>query len=158
MDRILLLNGPNLNMLGQREPELYGSQTLPEIEENLKNIAKTAGYDLEARQSNSESDLITWIQQAPAAGYTCILLNAGGLTHNSVSLRDAIAAVKAPTIEVHLTNIYRREPFRQQSLLSGVVLGVVAGFGPYTYELALNAACHYLSNQPSGENENHGHS
>lgn len=158
MDRILLLNGPNLNMLGQREPELYGEQTLPEIEEDLKNKAKTAGYELEARQSNSEAELITWIQQAPAAGYSCILLNAGGLTHSSVSLRDAIAAVKAPTIEVHLTNIYRREPFRQQSLLSDVALGVVAGFGPFTYELALNAACDYLSNQPSGENQNHGHS
>jgi 3-dehydroquinate dehydratase-2 len=145
MDKILLLNGPNLNLLGQREPEIYGSTTLAQIEDHLKEQAKATGFQLEAQQSNAEADLITWIQQAPASGFSCILLNAGGLTHTSVSLRDAVSAIEVPTIEIHMSNVYDREEFRQVSLLSAVSIGIICGFGAYTYQLALDAACHYLS-------------
>jgi 3-dehydroquinate dehydratase-2 len=148
MDKILLLNGPNLNLLGQREPSIYGSTTLGEIQDELKKQAQAAGYALEARQSNAEGDLITWIQHAPAASFTCILLNAGGLTHTSVSLRDAVSGVPIPTIEIHMSNIYSRESFRNQSLLSAVSMGTICGFGAYSYQLALHAACYYLK---SGE-------
>jgi 3-dehydroquinate dehydratase-2 len=145
MKTLLLLNGPNLNMLGQREPDVYGSTTLEQIETNLTNLAKQAGYHLVCQQSNAEADLINWIQQAAEDGVGCIILNAGGLTHTSVSLRDAVTAVTVPTIEVHMSNIHSREAFRHESLLAGVCLGSICGFGAHSYQLALDAACHYLS-------------
>jgi 3-dehydroquinate dehydratase-2 len=145
MKQILLLNGPNLNLLGQREPTVYGSTTLAQIEDSLKERAQKAGYTLSCQQSNAESDLIDWVQQTDQSEFGCILINAGGLTHTSVSLRDAISAVKTPTIEVHMTNIYSREEFRRQSLLAAVCIGSICGFGVHSYELALDAACHYLS-------------
>ena len=144
MKKILLLNGPNLNLLGQREPTVYGSTTLEQIETDLKQQAEKAGFQLDAKQSNAEADLIDWIQQAPAAGFACILLNAGGLTHTSVSLRDAVSAIDVPTIEVHMSNIYSRESFRHESLLAAVAMGSICGFGADSYRLALDAACHHL--------------
>ena len=152
MAQILLLNGPNLNLLGQREPTLYGTSSLSQIEEHLCSLASKAGDRLVAHQSNAESDLIDWIQQASEQNVDCILLNAAGLTHSSVSLRDAVAAVSVPTIEIHMSNIYARESFRHTSLLAGVVLGSLCGFGSYTYELALKAAQNHLSsNNTLGE-------
>jgi 3-dehydroquinate dehydratase-2 len=144
MNKILLLNGPNLNLLGQREPAVYGSTTLSQIEDQLKEQAHAVGFQIEFQQSNAEADLISWIQQAPPAGFSCILLNAGGLTHTSVSLRDAVSAISIPTIEIHMSNIYSRESFRHKSLLSGVSMGTICGFGAYSYRLVLDAACYYL--------------
>lgn len=144
MANILLLNGPNLNLLGQREPSLYGSEHLDEIVERLIDKAAAHAHTLDARQSNAESDLITWIQEANN-DYAIIILNAGGLTHTSVSLRDAISAIKTPVIEVHMSNIYQREPFRQHSLLSDVACGIICGFGRQSYDLALDAALKKLS-------------
>jgi 3-dehydroquinate dehydratase-2 len=133
---ILVVHGPNLNLLGQREPHLYGTTTLSEINERLRSLAASRGFELVAVQSNHEGVLIDHIQQyAPMA--SGIVLNPGALTHYSIALRDAIAAVDVPTIEVHLTNVHAREPFRRRSVIAPVTRGQIAGLGPAGYELAV---------------------
>ena len=149
MARLLLLNGPNLNLLGTREPGIYGTTTLPEIEQDLeKTAAKTLGHDLSSFQSNSEAELVDRIQQA-VADTAFILINPGALTHTSLALRDAILAVDIPFIEIHISNIHAREEFRQQSYFSDVAVGTIIGLGPQGYGLALQAAHEYLQHQPS---------
>lgn len=142
--RILLLNGPNLNMLGLREPEIYGSETLAEIVSRCEAKAATLGITLEARQSNQEGELIDRIQQAKGRDHG-IIINAGGLTHSSVSLRDALSFTGLPVIEVHLSNLYQREEFRQTSLISGVAAGIIVGLGAHGYLLALEALAERLA-------------
>jgi len=140
----LVLNGPNLNLLGEREPEIYGALTLPAINESLGQKAQAAGHALTAFQSNAEHDLIERIHEARREGVDFVIINPGAFTHTSIALRDAFAAVKIPFIEVHLSNIYAREPFRHHSYLSDVAVGVICGLGPLGYELALQAAIRYL--------------
>lgn len=137
MKRILVLHGPNLNLLGQREPEVYGSTTLTEINNRLELMAKESGAELSALQSNAEHTLVERIQQAKAEGVTGIIINPAGFTHTSVALRDALLAVAIPFIEVHLSNPAARESFRHQSYLTDVAKGLIAGLGPIGYELAL---------------------
>lgn len=139
MMRILVLNGPNLNLLGQREPEIYGRATLADIENECRTVAAKAGAELEFRQSNSEGDLVSWIQQSKGQ-FECLILNAAAYTHTSIAIRDAIAASGIPTIEVHLSNIHAREEFRHRSLIAPVCIGQVAGFGRFSYHLAILAA------------------
>ena len=134
--RILLINGANLNMLGIREPEKYGARTLADIEQAVIQKGREFGVEVNVYQSNIEGELVEKIQQARGV-YDGILINAGGYTHTSVVIRDAIAAVQIPTIEVHMTNIHAREEFRHTSLLSGVCKAIVAGFGENSYTLAL---------------------
>ena len=136
MKKILLINGANLNMLGIREPEKYGNKTLKDIENNLIAKGKELGVEVDTYQSNIEGEIVEKIQQA-LGNYDGILINAGGYTHTSVVIRDAIAATQIPTIEVHMTNIHAREEFRHTSLLSGVCKAIVAGFGENSYILAL---------------------
>ena len=130
--RILLINGANLNMLGTREPEKYGSKTLTDIETEVIERGKSLGVDVDTYQSNIEGEIVEKIQQARGI-YDGILINAGGYTHTSVVIRDAIAAVQIPTIEIHMTNIHSREEFRHTSLLSGVCKAIIAGFGDQSY-------------------------
>jgi 3-dehydroquinate dehydratase-2 len=137
MREIYVLNGPNLNMLGTREPQVYGSKTLADIEADLREHANGRA-SIVFRQSNQEGDLVTWIQEAGQRG-AAIILNAAAYTHTSVALRDAISSVKAETIEVHLSNVHTREEFRHHSYISPVCRGVIAGFGAYSYILALEA-------------------
>ena len=139
-NKILVLQGPNLNLLGTREPEIYGSVTLAEIHSAMAARAKLAGVHLESFQSNHEGDLIDRIQSAPALGIGFIIINAAGFTHTSIVLRDALAAVDIPFIEVHLSNIHQRESFRHHSYFSELALGVIVGLGAQGYELALEAA------------------
>ncbi len=134
--RILVLHGPNLNLLGTREPETYGRTTLPEIDDRLRRLAAELGATCDTLQSNHEGVLIDHIQAARGR-FDGILINAGGLTHTSVALRDALLAVAIPFVEVHVTNVHAREAFRHRSLLSDVAAGVVFGFGPQGYELGL---------------------
>ncbi len=134
--KILVVNGPNLNMLGVREPAHYGKQTLPEIEAALRAQANELGVELGFVQSNIEGELVTLIQQALGA-YDGIILNAGAYTHTSIAIRDAVAAVKLPTVEVHLSNVFGREEFRHHSHLSAVCVGCICGFGADSYKLAL---------------------
>lgn len=143
MTRILVLNGPNLNLLGQREPQHYGRRTLAEIEQDLRDAASRRGCELAAAQSNSEGGLIDRIHQA-AGHCDFIIINPGGLTHTSVALRDALLGVGIPFIEVHLSNVHAREQFRRHSYLSDVAVGVISGLGPIGYELALQAALDWL--------------
>lgn len=137
--KILFLSGPNLNLLGLRERDVYGSKTLLEIETLVRGRAAEMGVDVDFRQTNSESQLIDWVQQAKGA-FDVIVLNAGAYTHTSVALRDAIAAVVVPTIEIHLSNVYSREDFRHRSLIAPVCVGQITGFGADSYLLAINAA------------------
>lgn len=137
--KILFLNGPNLNLLGQREPAVYGRTTLAEIEARVRKRAGETGAEIDFRQSNLEGELINWIQGAKGA-FDVIVLNAAAYTHTSVALRDAIAAVGVPTIEIHLSNIHAREEFRHQSLIAPVCRGQIAGFGAMSYVLAVDAA------------------
>jgi 3-dehydroquinate dehydratase II len=143
--KILVLHGPNLNLLGTREPGIYGAVTLREIDVGLMARAVAAGHDLDAFQSNGELALIERIHAAKSDGTSFILFNPGGFTHSSVALRDALAAVAIPFAEVHVSNVHAREPFRRQSFFSDLAVGVVSGFGPLGYELALIAALARLS-------------
>ncbi|MDZ3823674.1 MAG: type II 3-dehydroquinate dehydratase [Pseudoxanthomonas sp.] len=140
MARLLLLNGPNLNLLGSREPAIYGSATLAQIEAGLVERAAAAGHRLECLQSNAEHVLVDRIQAAGRDGTAFILINPAAFTHTSVALRDALAAVAIPFIELHLSNPHAREPFRHRSYLADLAVGQVAGFGPHSYTLALDAA------------------
>jgi len=144
MARLLLLNGPNLNLLGRREPHLYGATTLADIEQAVASVATAAGHQLEAFQTNSEAALVDRIQQA-AGQVDFILLNPGALTHTSVALRDALLAVAIPFIEIHLSNVHAREEFRRHSYVSDVAVGVITGLGALGYQLALQAACEQLA-------------
>ena len=137
---IYVLNGPNLNLLGSREPELYGSDTLDDIAAALEERAKTLGVAIDMRQSNHEGHLIDWLHEAQVEGAKAVILNAGGFTHTSVAIHDAIRAVRVPVIEVHLSNPQAREPFRRRSLVAAAARGSIAGFGPLGYQLALDAA------------------
>ena len=134
---ILVLNGPNLNLLGTREPEIYGRLTLSELEAGLKRLADDLSVGLSTFQSNHEGALVDRIQQARQDGTTHIIINAGAYTHTSVAIRDALAGIGMPFIEVHLSNVYRREPFRHHSYLSELAIGVIAGLGPMGYEAAV---------------------
>jgi 3-dehydroquinate dehydratase II len=142
--KILVLHGPNLNLLGVREPEVYGRDTLADIDALLASRAQAAGHALESLQSNAEHALIDRIHQARLDGTTIILINPGAFTHTSIALRDALAGVAIPFIELHLSNVHAREPFRQHSYLSDIAAGVICGFGADSYRLALDAALHRL--------------
>jgi 3-dehydroquinate dehydratase-2 len=148
MARVLLLNGPNLNLLGSREPGIYGAQTLESIEKRAAEVARETGHELSAFQSNAEHELIERIHRAPADGIAFLVFNPGAFTHTSVALRDAIAAVRVPFIEVHLSNTHAREPFRQHSYFSDIAVGVITGLGAFGYELALRAAAQLLAARP----------
>jgi 3-dehydroquinate dehydratase II len=137
--KILFLNGPNLNLLGQREPEIYGHATLADIEAKVKDRAAQKGTEVDFRQSNLEGELVAWIQQARGK-FDVIVLNAAAYTHTSIALRDAITAVGLPTIEIHLSNIHSREKFRHRSLIAPVCVGQIMGFGVNSYLLAVDAA------------------
>lgn len=139
MSRLLVLHGPNLNLLGTREPGIYGDTDLNQINQRLTRQAESAGVDIECLQSNAEHALIERVQQASSDGVDGIIINPAAFTHTSVALRDALAAVAIPFIEVHLSNIHAREPFRQHSYFSDIARGVIAGLGPLGYELALSA-------------------
>jgi 3-dehydroquinate dehydratase-2 len=146
MAGILLLNGPNLNLLGTREPEIYGSAGLQSIELKLRELALARGHTLSAFQSNAEHELIAKIHAAKQDGIAFVIFNPGGYTHTSIALRDAFLAVAVPFIEVHLSNVFAREVFRHHSYLSGIAVGCIVGLGPIGYELALDAACARLTN------------
>lgn len=144
--RVLVLNGPNLNLLGLREPEVYGTMTLSELEEEIRRAAEARGVEVQFFQSNHEGVLIDRLHQA--RGWAdVVLLNAGGLTHTSVSLRDAVVGVDIPVIEIHLSNIHGREAFRRRSLIAPVTVGQIGGFGPLSYLLGLEAAIHVVKQQ-----------
>ncbi|WP_020676411.1 type II 3-dehydroquinate dehydratase [Geopsychrobacter electrodiphilus] len=145
--KLLLLNGPNLNLLGTREPETYGYQTLDDIVAELTHEASLHSASLSAFQSNHEGELIDQIQQAQRDEVSGIIFNPGGLTHSSIALRDAIAGVSIPTVEVHLSNIHAREAFRHTSYIAGVSLGQICGFGPKGYALALDALISFLAHK-----------
>jgi len=146
MASILVLHGPNLNLLGTREPEHYGSTTLQQIDDKLTSLAKAAGHTLRSVQSNAEHVLVDAVQHAGKDKVAMILINPAAFTHTSVALRDALAAVKIPFIEVHLSNVHARENFRQHSYFSDLAVGVISGLGPIGYELALQAAITRLTN------------
>jgi 3-dehydroquinate dehydratase-2 len=145
MARILLLNGPNLNLLGSREPGIYGSATLSSIENKLKGAALARGHELIAVQSNAEHELIDRVHGAKADGIAFVIINPGAYTHTSIALRDAFLGVAMPFIEVHLTNIHAREEFRHHSYLSGIAVGSIVGLGAQGYEFALDAVCTRLA-------------
>jgi 3-dehydroquinate dehydratase-2 len=145
MARLLLLNGPNLNLLGTREPALYGAATLASIEQRVAALARELGHELSAFQSNAEHALIDRIHQAGREGVAYIIFNPGGFSHTSVALRDALLGVAVPFIEVHLSNIHAREPFRRHSYFTDVAVGCVLGLGALGYELAVRAAAERLS-------------
>ena len=141
---VLILHGPNLNLLGSREESIYGTGTLEALNASLSELGDELGVRLDIRQSNCEGELVTWIQEA-RSGHQGIIINPAAYTHTSVAIRDALAAVNLPTIEVHLSNIYRREDFRRHSYVSGVALGQISGLGPAGYLLALRGLHGHLS-------------
>ena len=145
MAGILLLNGPNLNLLGAREPEIYGSASLESIETKLEGLARARGHSLVAFQSNAEHELIAKIHATKQEGIAFVIINPAGYSHTSIALRDAFLAVAVPFIEVHLSNVFAREIFRQHSYLSDIAVGCIFGLGPIGYELALEAACARLT-------------
>ena len=138
-DVIFVLNGPNLNLLGSREPRLYGTQTLAEIDSMLEKRASGLKVKLDIRQSNHEGVLVDWLNEAMAKA-SAVIINGGAYAHTSIAIRDAVAALQVPVIEVHLTNVYAREHFRRQSMIAQVARGSIVGFGPLSYVLALDAA------------------
>lgn len=142
--RVLVLNGPNLNLLGTREPDVYGATTLDDIELGLVDLAKDLGAAVDCRQSNQEGQLIDWLHDARDS-FDGVVINPGGLTHTSVSLRDGITAAGLPTVEVHVSNTQARESFRHQSLTAAVCIGSVIGFGKNSYALGLRALIDYLN-------------
>lgn len=143
--KILFLNGPNLNLLGQREPEVYGRATLADIEKKVRERAAKCGVGIDFRQSNLEGELVAWIQQAKGE-FEVIVLNAAAYTHTSIALRDAISATDIPTIEIHLSNVQAREEFRHKSLIAAVCQGQICGFGMFSYVLAVEAAVNVTAN------------
>ncbi|MGB0495138.1 MAG: type II 3-dehydroquinate dehydratase [Kangiellaceae bacterium] len=145
--KILLINGPNLNMLGTREPEIYGSLSLSDIEERLQKVASTSEIDLQSIQSNAEHEIVDRIQACSADGTDFILINPAAFTHTSVAIRDALATVDLPYIEIHLSNPHSREPFRKHSYFSDLAVGIIAGFGIDSYMMALNSAIKKLKTQ-----------
>lgn len=148
MLRILVLHGPNLNLLGTREQSIYGTQSLDSIDAALTKLADDLAVEVDIRQSNVEGELVTWIQEAKS-GYAGIIINPAAYTHTSIAIRDAVAAVGIPTIEVHLSNIHQREAFRHHSYLAGVALGQIAGLGPSGYLLALRGLHEHLTARKS---------
>ncbi len=148
MAHILVLNGPNLNLLGTREPERYGTVTLSQVEGTVRALAEEAGHRLEFKQSNAEHQLVEWIHEAGRQGVDFILINPAAFTHTSVALRDALLGVAIPFIEIHISNVFAREPFRHHSYLSDVAVGVISGLGTQGYELALRAALARLQANP----------
>ncbi|MEO6225773.1 MAG: type II 3-dehydroquinate dehydratase [Sphingomicrobium sp.] len=140
-DLVFVINGPNLNLLGSREPRIYGTQTLDDIAKMLEQRASNLKLRLDLRQSNHEGVLVDWLQEAMAKA-AAVIINAGGYAHTSIAIRDAVAALAIPVIEVHLSNIYAREHFRRQSMVAQVARGSIVGFGPMSYLLALDAAAH----------------
>jgi 3-dehydroquinate dehydratase-2 len=142
--KVLVLNGPNLNMLGVREPEIYGSDTLADIETGCQKHAATLGLAVDFRQSNNEGELVTWIQEARES-MDALIINAGAFTHTSVALLDALTVFEKPVIELHLSNIYARESFRHRSYISPAASGIICGFGANGYELALDAVNRLLA-------------
>lgn len=145
--KILVLNGPNLNLLGKRQPEIYGKLTLAQIDQKMQALAKELAIEIEIRQSNHEGDLVTWIQEAPEQ-FGAVVVNAAAYTHTSIAIRDAITAVGIPTIEVHLSNIHKRELFRHHSYIAEAAVGQIAGFGVNSYLLGLRAAVAQLEDMP----------
>ncbi len=142
--RILVLHGPNLNLLGTRQPEIYGRLTLEQINRQIEALARKLKVEVDIRQSNSEGELVTWVQESPKR-FGALVINAAAYTHTSVALRDALIAAGIPAVEVHISNIYKREDFRKQSLIAEAVVGQIAGFGVQSYLLGLRAAAEYLS-------------
>jgi 3-dehydroquinate dehydratase-2 len=147
--KILVLNGPNLNLLGTREPEIYGTETLADIERQSRVRAKELGLTIEFRQSNTEGELVDWIQEA-RNGTAGIVINAGAYTHTSIAILDALQASGLPIVEVHLSNIFRRESFRHHSYVSLAATGLVCGFGGLGYSLALEAIAHLIADDQGG--------
>ncbi len=145
MARILVLNGPNLNLLGSREPEHYGKTTLADIEKALAATAAAASHQLESYQSNAEHDIVNRVQQAASDGVDFIIINPAAFTHTSVAIRDSLAATGIPFIEIHLSNIFAREEFRQHSYFSDQAVGVISGLGAIGYQLALQGAMEYIN-------------
>ncbi len=143
--KIKVIHGPNLNMLGVREPNIYGPMKLEDINTNMENFAKQNGFEIEFFQSNHEGDIVDAIQEAITDGTGGIIINPAALTHTSIAIRDALAAVKLPAIEVHISNTAAREEFRQKSLISSVVAGTITGFGPFSYHLGLIAMIQILN-------------
>lgn len=141
--KVLVLHGPNLNLLGKRQPEIYGRLTLEQIDRKIRSLAKELKVDVEIRQSNSEGELVNWIQESPKQ-FGALVINAAAYTHSSVALRDALVAAGLPAIEVHISNIYKREEFRRHSLIADAVVGQITGFGVRSYLLGLRAAAEYL--------------
>lgn len=141
--KILLLNGPNLNLLGRRQPEIYGRLTLDQVNRKIQQLAVELMVEVEIRQSNSEGELVSWIQEAPEQ-FGALVINPAAYTHSSVALRDAITAAGIPTVEVHISNIYKREDFRRRSYIAGVAVGQITGFGIQSYLLGLRAAVEQL--------------
>jgi 3-dehydroquinate dehydratase-2 len=146
MSSLLLINGPNLNLLGSREPDVYGATKLPDIEKRCTKLATELGHSLACFQSNAEHELINTVQQAATDKVEFIILNPGGFTHTSVALRDALLAVQIPFIEIHLSNTFAREEFRHSSYFSDIASSCLFGFGAFGYELALQAAHKHVSN------------
>ena len=145
MAKLLVLNGPNLNLLGEREPEHYGAATLDEINGRLRRQAEAAGHQIDFFQSNAEHELVERVQQAMKQKVAFVIVNPAAYTHTSVALRDALAATRIPFIEVHLSNVHAREPFRQHSYFSDIAIGVISGLGAQGYELALSAVIERLT-------------
>ena len=150
MAKMLLLNGPNLNLLGTREPEVYGKITLTAIENHINTLAKQLGHEIETFQSNAEHEMVNTIQKASTSNTEFIILNPGAFTHTSVALRDTLLAVKIPFIEIHLSNVFSREEFRKSSYFSDIAVGCIFGLGHYGYEVALMAASEILSGEKNG--------